>query len=471
MLPSSCLSRLILILLGAVFAALPAVAGDAKRTNVIVILADDLGWGDLGCYGHPKFKTPHLDQLAKEGARLTHFMTCMPYCAPTRGALLTGRYPFRNGLTLNPRPATDPTGPGSDHVGLDTSEVTLAQVFRDAGYATGCVGKWHLGHQPQFRPLKRGFDDYYGILYSNDMHRVELFDGDRMAEYPVVQATLTRRYTERALTFLDRNKGRPFFLYLPHAMPHKPLAVSEAFYGKSGAGLYGDTLAELDWSVGQLLAKLKELGLERNTLVLFTSDNGPWYGGSAGGLRGMKGQSWEGGYRVPLLARWPGKIPAGHVSHEPAVIMDLFTTALVAAGVAPPKGVVLDGKDIMPLLTSAAKSPHEAIFGMRGDTLATVRSGPWKLHLVPPGPKMAKAFKPDDPWVDPRRPDGVRILAPYEQAHPSAFPGVQTGDTFTGVGLFNLERDPAEQHNVSDKHPEVVARLREYADRVKKTPR
>lgn len=437
------------------------------RPNVVLILADDLGWGDLGCYGHPKFKTPHLDGMAREGARLTQFMTPMPYCAPTRGALMTGRYPFRNRLTRNPLPAADPAGAGSDHVGLDTNEVTLGQVFRGAGYATGCIGKWHLGHQPQFRPLRRGFEEYYGILYSNDMHRVELFDGDRMIEYPLVQATLTQRYTERALRFLETHKDKPFFLYLPHAMPHKPLAVSESFYGKSGVGLYGDVIAELDWSVGQVLAKLKELNLDRSTLVLFTSDNGPWYGGSTAGLRGMKGQTWEGGFRVPMLARWPGKIPPGHVTQEPGISMDLFTTALAAAGVPAPKGVTLDGKDLLPVLTGSARSPHEALIGMRGDTLATVRCGPWKLHLVPPAAGMMKLFKPGDPWTDPRRPDGVRILAPYEQAHPSQFPGVQTGDTFSDVGLFNLETDPAEQHNVAGKHPEIVQRLRTFAEKAK----
>ncbi len=461
-------SRLLLaVLLGWAFMAGAAAAQEPARPNVIIILADDLGWGDLGCYGQQKFKTPNLDRMAKEGARLTNCYAPVPYCAPTRAALLTGRYPFRNGLWQNPFPADDPSVKNADHLGLPPDEITLAETFQAAGYKTACIGKWHLGHRPQFRPLKQGFEEYLGILYSNDMHRVELFDGDKMIEYPVVQATLTKRYTDRALQFIERNRERPFFLYLPHAMPHKPLAVSEDHYGKSGAGLYGDVLAELDARVGQLLAKIKELGLDDKTLVFFSSDNGPWYGGSSGGLRGMKGQTWEGGLRVPLIARWPGRIPAGHVNNEPAILMDLFTTSLTAAGIPPPKDRTIDGKNIMPLLTSDAKSPHEALFGFRGDRLATVRSGRWKLHVSVPGPARERVWKPDEPWTDPRRPDGVRILAPYEQAHPSQFPGVQTGDPPTLPALFDLEKDPAEQHNIADKHPDVVKQLQAYADKLR----
>jgi arylsulfatase A-like enzyme len=439
----------------------------AEQPNVVIILADDLGWGDLGCYGHPKFKTPNLDQLARDGARLTDFYSPAPYCAPSRAGLMTGRYPFRCGLTRNPCPATDPVTKNADDLGLPTDEVTLGQAFQSAGYKTLCVGKWHLGHRPQYRPLKRGFDEYLGILYSNDMHRVELIDGDKVVEYPVVQATLTRRYTERATAFIERNKDRPFFVYLPHAMPHKPLAASEDFYEKSGAGLYADVMAELDWSVGQVLAKLKELGLERKTLVLFSSDNGPWYGGSAGGLRGMKGQTWEGGLRVPLIARWPGRIPAGHESHEPAILMDLFPTCLTAAGAPLPKDRTLDGKDILPLLTSDAKTPHEAIFSLRNEQLCSVRGGRWKLHLVPPSPPGFKVSKPEDKWVDPRRPDGVRLLAPYEQAHPSQFPGLLPGDPPKLPALYDLEKDSAEEHNVAADHPEVVERLRKLAEQAK----
>jgi arylsulfatase A-like enzyme len=412
----------------------------APKPNVILILADDLGYGDLACYGHPKFKTPHLDRMAAEGAKLTHFNTPMPFCAPTRAALMTGRYPFRCGLTLNPTP----DAPKADALHLPESEVTLAQLFQRAGCATGMIGKWHLGHaRPEWLPTHRGFDEYLGIPYSNDMRPVALFEGDKNVEYPLVQANLTRRYTERALSFIERNKARPFFLYLAHAMPHKPLAASEAFYKQSGAGLFGDAVAELDWSVGQVLAKLKELALDENTLVLFTSDNGPWFGGSTGGLRGMKGSHFEGGYRVPMIARWPGKIPSGHTSAEPAVMMDLFATALKAADIAPPADRVIDGADIFPLFTSEAKSPHAVIFGhWGGGKLGCVRDARWKLHVLAPKDPVAKLDVPGERWIDPRGPDGVTILAPYEQHQPADHPGLRTGDASAPMMLFDLTADP-----------------------------
>ncbi|MBI2948600.1 MAG: sulfatase [Verrucomicrobia bacterium] len=434
-------------------------AAPPAKPNIVVIFADDLGWGDLGCYGHPKFKTPNLDRIAAEGVRLTNFYSTCPYCAPSRASLLTGRYQFRSGVTRNPTPDA-----GINDVGVPASEITLGEAFHAAGYRTICIGKWHLGHKPEFYPTRHGFDEYLGILYSNDMRPVQLIDGEKVAEYPLVQATLTKRYTERALDFIRRQKDRPFFLYFPQAMPHKPLAASEAFYKKSGAGLYGDALAELDWSVGQILATLKELGLDERTLVFFTSDNGPWYGGSTGGLRGMKGNCWEGGIRVPLLARWPGKIPPGHVSHEIAMMPDLYATALAVAGIPLPNDRVLDGKNILPLLTSNAPSPHEAIFSMQAMRLNAIRSGPWKLHLQPP-PKP-RIWKPEERWIDPRGPDGVTILAPYEQAHPSEYPGVLTGDETKAFSLFDLATDPSEQHDVAGKHPEVVARLKAFYERM-----
>src|SRR5487761_1859994 len=240
------------------------LADKPDRPNVVVILADDLGYGDLACYGHPNFKTPHLDRMAAEGARLTQFNTPMPFCAPTRAALLTGRYPFRCGMNGNPAPDG---GPNADALALPESEVTLAQLFHHAGYATGMVGKWHLGHKrPEEMPTGRGFDEYLGILYSNDMRPVELVEGTQSVEYPVVQTTLTRRYTARALEFIERNRSNPFFFYFAHAMPHKPLAPAERFYKKSGAGLYGDVLLDLDASVGEVLAKLAELDLDEKTL-------------------------------------------------------------------------------------------------------------------------------------------------------------------------------------------------------------
>jgi arylsulfatase A-like enzyme len=304
-------------------------------------------------------------------------------------------------------------------------------------------------------------------LYSNDMRPVQLIDGEEVVEYPVVQATLTKRYTDRALKFIERNRTKPFFLYFAHAMPHKPLAASDKYYQKSGAGLYGDVIAELDASVGRVLAKLKELKLDDNTFVVFTSDNGPWFGGSTGGLRGMKGTSWEGGYRVPFIARWPGKIPSGHLSNEPAVTMDLFTTVLAVADIAAPMDRVIDGADIRPLLTSEAKSPHQVIFGHQGPRLATVRDARWKLHVLAANDRMLKT-PTNERWIDPRAPDGVTLLAPYEQYQPTDFPGITTGDTPTAMALFDLSADPNEQHNIAAANPAVVRRLKAQYDAVAK---
>lgn len=432
------------------------------QPNVILILADDLGYGDLGCYGHPKFKTPHLDRMAAEGAKLTQFNCPAPFCAPTRAALMTGRYPFRCGMVANPAPDG---GPQADRLHLPESEITLAQLFRQAGYATGMVGKWHLGHaERQWLPTHRGFDEYLGIPYSNDMRPVQLVEGDKRLEYPVVQANLTQRYTQRALTFIEKNHRKPFFLYLAHAMPHKPLAASESYYQKSGNGLYGDVIAELDSSIGQVFSKLKELQLDASTLVMFTSDNGAWFGGSCGGLRGMKGSSYEGGYRVPCIARWPGKIPPGHISAQGAVTMDLFTTALKIANIKTPGDRVIDGRDIFPLLTSDAKSPHEVILGAQGGKLATARDERWKLHVLAPRDGFLALDKQGQRWVDPRAPDGVTIVAQFEQYQPSDHPGLRTGDAPQPMQLFDLQTDPGEQRDVTAEHPDLVDRLKKRFD-------
>jgi uncharacterized sulfatase len=433
-----------------------------SKPNIIIILADDLGYGDLGCYGHAHFKTPNLDRMASEGVRLTQFNTPMPFCAPTRAALVTGRYPFRCSLTTNPAPDS---GPAADRTALPLAEVTLPQVLHQAGYATGMVGKWHLGHQrPEYLPTRRGFDEYLGIPYSNDMRPVRLLDGEQEVEYPVVQATLTRRYTERAIRFIERNRSRPFCLYLAHSMPHKPLACSESFYNKSGAGLYGDVLAELDWSVGQVLTKLKDLGLDERTLVVFTSDNGPWYGGSTGGLRGMKSTTWEGGFRVPCIFRWPGRLTAGAVCRDLAVTMDLFATALAAAGVSAPKDRVIDGKDLLPLFSGKEHAGQSVVFGHEGPRIATVRDSRWKLHVLPP--QDMRLMRLGLRWLDPRRPDGVTILAPYEQSQPAEYPGLRSGDRPRAMSLFDLENDPGEQHDVAAGHGDVVARLKAQYDQV-----
>lgn len=430
------------------------------RPNIVIILADDLGYGDLACYGHPKFKTPRLDRMAAEGMRLMHFNCPAPFCAPTRASLMTGRQPFRCGMTQNPTPDA---GPEADALALPKSEVTLADVLRKAGYATGMVGKWHLGHKAGFLPTDRGFDEYLGIPYSNDMRPVLLLDGTNVVENPVVQATLTRRYTDRALAFIRRNKSRPFFLYLAHAMPHKPLAVSPPFVGRSGAGLYGDVIAELDSSVGEVLDALQAEGIEDRTLVIFTSDNGPWFGGSTGGLRGMKATSWEGGYRVPMIARWPGRIPAGRTSLQLAVTMDLFATAVHAAGASMPDNRTLDGKDILPLLQGDDTPPHEYAFGHQGPKLVTVRDARWKLHVLPSREMKLKA-EADGRWIDPRGPDGVTILAPPGQFNLDAYPGVRDGVPPAAMQLFDLAADPAEQRDLAAGHPDEVARLKAAFD-------
>jgi uncharacterized sulfatase len=444
----------------------------------VLVFADDLGYGDLGCYGHPTFRTPHLDQMARDGVRLTQCLVPVPYCAPSRATLLTGRYPWRNGVMQNPTPDR-----GIDDDGIRDSEVLLSEVLHEAGYATGCVGKWHLGHRLKFFPTRHGFDEYFGILYSNDMRPVRLVAGSRenaeldpemllttvdeagemrLVEYPVVQATLTRRYTEWAVQFVERHADVPFFLYLPHVMPHKPLAVSEEFYTpQTKDDLYADVMAELDWSVGELLKTLKRLDLDEKTLVVFSSDNGPWFGGSAGGLRGMKSRPWEGGVRVPMIVRWPGQVPAGRVVDAICGTMDVFPTVLKRVGLEVPGGVKLDGQDIWPVLTESAPSPHEALFTMQGQNLMAVRSGRWKLHVRSPG---ASGLFRGEKWVDPRAPDGVTILAPTEQYGPDAYPGASEGDPPRPTMLFDLERDPAESHDVAAEHPEVVARLKQLYD-------
>jgi uncharacterized sulfatase len=295
------------------------------------------------------------------------------------------------------------------------------------------------------------------------MRPVQLVENEEVVEYPVLQATLTKRYTQRAIDFIKKSfrRNSPFFLYLPHAMPHKPLAASEKFYThETPDDLYADVIRELDWSVGQILDTVDTLGLSENTMVIFCSDNGPWYGGSTGGLRGMKGRTWDGGLRVPMIVRWPGTVPAGHVSSAPAGTIDVFPTLLKITGVSLPDDRIIDGRDIMPLLTSHEASPHEALLGMQGTDLMTVRSGKWKLHVRAPGGIPDRG----DDWIDPRGPDGVTIIAQFEQARPRAYPGIKGGDEPKEMMLFDLDNDPAEQHDVAADYPEIVKRLKSYYD-------
>lgn len=417
--------------------ALSAAASD--RPSFVVIVADDLGIGDLGCYGGKAIRTPALDRMAAEGVRLTQFYTPAPTCSPARAALLTGRHPLRTGITrvLIPK----------ETQGLPDSEVTLAEHLRDAGYATACIGKWHLGGRKPFRPDRHGFDEFFGVLYSNNMvwlrrlqwPRLELFDGSRSVESPAAQALLTRRYTQRAIDFLRRTQGRPYFLYLAYTMPHIPLAASAEFAGRSSHGPYGDVVEELDASVGHLLSVLSDLEMDGNTVVFFTSDNGPWIGdqstpgGSTGGLRGFKGMTWEGGLRIPLIVRARGRLPAGESRAAPATLMDLFPTVSSLAGADLPPGRTFDGTDILPILQAGETlQPRELVFSSR-KKVSAVRSGPWKLHVR-------------ERVVDRKgRPRRRRALNPPL--------------------LYRIDLDPGETRDLSAQHPDVVDRLRRSARR------
>ncbi len=389
--------------------------------NVVLFLADDLGYGDIGPYGAELISTPFLDQLAAAGVTLTSFYSSANICTPSRGGLLTGRYPIRLGLS-------EDVARTSNDIGIEADEITLAEALRERGYATSIVGKWHLGEEPERSPLLHGFDEFYGLLHSNDMLPLALMRGAEAIEEPVDQTTLTRRYAEEAVAFIDRNAGNPFFLYFPHTFPHVPLYTSPEFEGTSEAGLYGDVVEEIDWSVGEVMAALERNGLTDNTLVVFTSDNGPWWEGSAGIYRNRKGASWEGGLRVPMIVRWPAGLPAGVTSPEPAMNIDVFPTVLGLVGASPPEGRVIDGRDILPLLRDGAPSPHEALFLFDKSRIAGVRSGRWKLVVESQYRSALQSF-----------------------AHETSYnaPGL----------LFDLEQDPGETYSYTREHPEVAARL------------
>ncbi len=430
------------VLLACLAAAELAAAG-GRPPNFVVILADDLGYGDLSVYGHPAIRTPRIDRMAAEGVRLTEFYSPAPTCTPARAAFLTGRYAQRSGLVRVLIPL--------EKWGLPAQEVTLAEALKPLGYRTAIIGKWHLGGRKPFRPQRHGFDEFYGVLYSNDMTilpvvkypRFELFDGDTVAESPAVQRCLTQNYTRRAVDFIRRNRDRPFFLYLAHTMPHRPPAASDDFRGRSAHGIYGDAVEEIDWSTGRILDTLEDLGLSGSTLVIFTSDNGPWVpgsfkkrirGGSTGGLRGSKGTTWEGGMRVPMIARWPGHIPAGQVRGGISSLLDLFPTFVELAGGAVPSDRVIDGRNILGFLQGKTDSPHREFYYYFRTHLFAVRSGPWKLHF----------YKRD---LTPR---GRNVEAPVP---------------CDPLELYHLADDPAEEINLSARHPEVVERLSAMARR------
>ncbi len=394
--------------------------------NIIIIFADDLGYGDLGCFGHPTIATPNLDRMAREGMRLTQFYVAACVCTPSRAALLTGRLPIRNGMCSDRRRVlfTDSTG------GLPDEEITIAETLKSKNYATACVGKWHLGHLPQFLPMRHGFDSYYGIPYSNDMKPTVLLRGAQVIEDPADQTTLTARYTAEAVSFIRQHREQPFFLYFAHTFPHVPLFASDPFKGTSRRGLYGDVVEELDWSVGQVLETLRELKLAEKTLVFFTSDNGPWLiknqnGGSAGLLRGGKGSTWEGGMREPAIAWWPETIPAGTVSDELACTTDLLATIHALIDAPLPSDRTLDSYDIRPVLLGTGESPRKSLLYYRGRKLMAARLGPWKAHF------MTQA--------------GFRQREPKQHDPPL---------------LFHLENDPSETYDLAKDHPEVIAQIR-----------
>jgi len=444
-----------------------APAADDRPPNFIILFTDDQGYGDLGCFGSPDIETPCIDRMADEGIRFTCFYAA-PFCGPSRAALMTGCYPPRAGLAFN-------HGPNAG-TGIHPDEITIAEILKGQGYATMHIGKWHLGDAPPFLPTRHGFDKYFGLPYSNDMwpyhpkmpvregedQRMKaareraamtgfsgqgtyypdghsfnkplplMRDEETIEENPD-QTQLTTRYTEEALEFIADNKDRPFFLYLAHAMPHVPLFVSEKYEGKSKRGLYGDVVMEIDWSTGRILSQLKQLGIDEDTLVVFTSDNGPWLkygidGGSAGPLRDGKGSLYEGGVREPTVMRWPGHIPAGIRTSEVAANMDLLPTFAKLAGTEPPTDRGIDGRDIWPLMfgRTDAKSPHEFFYyfggsgrGRQHPNLRAIRCGSWKLHL---------AMNPKD-------------------------------GTLRGAELYDLHGDVSETRDRSAEHPDLVEQL------------
>jgi len=373
---------------GGIYASAAAENRTSRRPpNFIIIFADDQGYRDLGCYGSPNIKTPNIDRMAKEGVRFTDFYVGAPICSPSRAALMTGCYPSRVGLgnwVLRP----------DSRIGIHPNEITIAELLKRQGYATGGIGKWHLGFLPPFVPTSQGFDYYYGLYHNLDLEADYLADeggvpiirNGQVVKRPADPAELTELYTEEAIGFIRRNKNKPFFLYLPHTMAHQPLGISERFKGRSAGGLYGDVIECLDWSTGQILDTLRQLGLDRNTIVVYTSDNGPGPGGSALPLRGRKLGTYEGGLRVPCIAWGPGHVAAGAVCREIATSMDFYPTFAALAGAKVPTDRVIDGRDIRALLTepASAKSPHDAFFyhGSLGELVA-VRSGKWKLFLNP----------------------------------------------------------------------------------------
>ena len=447
----------------AVGSAPQAVAAKKKSPNVVVIFMDDMAYADIGPFGAKAYPTPHLDRMAKEGRKFTDFYVTQAVCSASRAGLLTGCYNVRVGIF-------GALGPKSNN-GLHANEVTLAELCKQKGYATAIYGKWHLGHHKQFLPMQHGFDDYFGLPYSNDMWPyhpgvLHLPMKERLKRWPHLplidkneiintqvsgkdQELLTTQYTERAVEFIEKNRDNPFFLYVPHSMVHVPLFVSDKFKGKSGAGLFGDVMMEVDWSVGQILETLRKHKLDKDTLVVFTSDNGPWlsYGdhaGSSGPLREGKGTMFDGGCRESTLMWWPGTIPAGSVCSTPAMTIDILPTVAELIGAKLPDHKI-DGKSIVNLVTGKNdKSPQEAYYFYYGQQLQAIRMGKWKLHF----------------------PHGYRTMA----GRPGGTGGIPTkySQAKIGLSLFNLEEDIGESTDVKAKHPKVVSKMQALGQAMRK---
>lgn len=424
-----------------------SIAAQSKLPNFIIIFADDMGYGDLSCFGHPTIRTPNLDRMAVEGMRFTQFYVAANVCSPSRAALLTGRFPIRNGVY----PGVFRTDSAS---GLPLSELTIAELLRPKGYRTAIIGKWHLGSQAAFLPTKQGFDYYFGIPYSNDMGKAGTFANDpSIAVYHVAnpplplyrnndiigyepdQAQLTKRYTHEVIRFIRENKNNPFFVYYPNNYPHAPLYASSDYLGKSKRGLYGDVVQELDWSVGEIFKELKALSLDKNTFVIFTSDNGPWllmkqYGGSAGLLYEGKGSTYEGGMREPMIAWWPGKIPANATNEALASSLDLLPTVLKMAGIDLPKDRDYDGMDISNLFYGTARQVREIMYYYHNDgVLRAIRKGPWKAHF-----QTQQSYSSDG---------AVKHDPPL---------------------LFNIETDPSEKYEIGAKYPDIIREMKRLYD-------
>lgn len=431
----------------------------ANRPNIVLINADDLGYGDLGCYGGTVIKTPRIDSIAAEGVRFTDFHACDSVCTPSRAGLLTGRYPVRMGLDtpllsenmslkdsavlqfgyLMGKVGVIDVATKGESTGLSQRELTIAEALKNSGYRTGMVGKWHLGDYSEnleHHPHRHGFDFYFGVPHSNDMTPYPLYDGEQQLEAHIEdQSKLTGLYTRNALKFLEGVHEQPFFLYFAHTFPHRPLFASDRFKNRSEGGRFGDTVEEIDWSVGEIIDTLRDRGLLDNTLLIFTSDNGPWYQGSPGPLRGRKGQSYEGGHRVPYIARWPDRIPPGSRCDAAASNLDLFPTILSVAGIPGPRDRIIDGHDIIDLMTGdSTESPHEFLYLYHHGVLEGIRSGSWKYlrsinHYVWPAPVNKK----------------LGAMSVYT-----------TGPL---PMLFDLDHDRNESYNLIEKYPDEGERL------------